>query len=483
MKKLTLLFTILVSCLAMQAKNLKALFDYKTFYAPGQGSYIETYLSVKGSSVHYRQNESGTFEAAIEVGIIIKEGDVIKYTDKYNLVGPALKDTLRPLDFMDNKRVQLSNGDYTLELTLVDKNGSGKVFNLSQPVKTNYSNDKVAVSGIELASSFSKSERLDNMLTKNGFEIIPQVDNYYPESLDNLKFYAEIYNTNKIANTDAILIQYYFQNFESGKMLDNYGTAQRKNVKEVIPILSEISIKDLPSGNYELVLEVKDKSNTLLASNKVLVQRHSSVNSNSYANTYTANTFVQAYTDKNVLAEDIASLYPLSNAQQSAFINNQLKGADLEMMKTFFLDFWQKQDPLEPQKAWLDYKAKVDAVQKKYGTNTFKGYNTDMGRVYLSYGPPNSISKGEFEPNTYPYEIWHYNKIKTQSNKQFVFYNTDLLVKNYKLLHSDMTGEVYQPSWELIIHKMIPSTSIDDEGKDIKDTYSGDKSQNNYNTK
>ncbi len=483
MKKLTLLFAIWLSCHTVQAKNLKALFDYKTFYAPGQGSYIETYLSVNGASVNYRQNESGTFEAAIEVGITIKEGDVIKYTDKYNLVGPAMKDTLMPMDFMDYKRIQLANGDYTLELALLDKNGTGKVFNLSQPVKTNYLTDKVSVSDIALAGSFSKSERSDNILTKNGYEIIPQVDNYYPESVNNLKFYAEIYNTNKISNSDAILIQYYFQNTESGKMLDNYGTAQRKNVKEVIPILSEISIKDLPSGNYTLVIEVKDKSNTLLASNKTSIQRNSSIK-NSYLNTYTANTFVQSYTDKNILAEDIACLYPISNAQQSQFINNQLKAADLEMMKSFFLDFWQKQNPLEPQKAWMEYKANVDAVQKKYGTRVVKGYNTDMGRVYLTYGSPSTMNKSDFDPNTYPYEIWNYNKIKNFSNKQFIFYNPDLIGKNYTLLHSDMTGEVNDPAWNLKLHsRTIPSTNIDDTGDDIKNTYSGDKTENNVKNK
>ena len=59
-----------------------------------------------------------------------------------------------------------------------------------------------------------------------------------------------------------------------------------------------------------------------------------------------------------------------------------------------------------------------------------------------------------------------------------------MLRKNFTLLHSDMTGEVNDPAWNLKLHsRIIPSTNIDDTGKDIKNTYSGDKSENNFNNK
>ena len=39
----------------------------------------------------------------------------------------------------------------------------------------------------------------------------------------------------------------------------------------------------------------------------------------------------------------------------------------------------------------------------------------------MQYGPPNSRNKVDNAASTYPYEIWHYYKLKNQSNKKFVF--------------------------------------------------------------
>lgn len=124
-------------------------------------------------------------------------------------------------------------------------------------------------------------------------------------------------------------------------------------------------------------------------------------------------------------------------------------------------------------------------IQKKYGTRALKGYNTDMGRVYLQYGAPSSINKSDFEPNAYPYEMWHYDKIKNQTNKMFVFYSKDMLSRNYTLLHSDMPGEPNEPAWNIILRQKsaINAKDIDDTGKDLKGVYSGDRTYDNYNDK
>ncbi len=59
----------------------------------------------------------------------------------------------------------------------------------------------------------------------------------------------------------------------------------------------------------------------------------------------------------------------------------------------------------------------------------------------------------ETSPSEYPYEIWTYNKIGVFSNRRFVFYNPDLVNRAYRLLHSDMVGELKNPSWPQILSK------------------------------
>ena len=46
-----------------------------------------------------------------------------------------------------------------------------------------------------------------------------------------------------------------------------------------------------------------------------------------------------------------------------------------------------------------------------------------------------------------------YNKIGAFSNKRFVFYNPDLVNNAYRLLHSDMLGELKNPAWQQILVK------------------------------
>lgn len=483
MKRL-LLFLALGSIAALtQAKTIKALFDYKSFYAPGQGSYLEWYLSVKGNSVNYKMSESGNYEAAVAVAFKITQNDKIVAQDSYNLISPLTKDTLLVSDFIDNKRLQLPNGKYNIELSVKDNVADTKTFTINQGFELAFEPGKTSVSDIELVQHYSKNETGNNTLVKNGFEIIPRVDNFYQTNEERLIYYAEAYFTNSLTD-DAVAVYSYLQNAESGSTIMDYGTVQRKKTSEVIPLLSEINIANLGSGNYNLIVEVKDKNNQSLALSKIFFQRQSVVKDNFVLNNDVSSTFVATMNDKNVLAENIACLQPISNAQQSEWIGNQLKAANIDMMKNFFYDFWQRREPVDPQKAWNDYKAHVDAVQQKFGSRALKGYNTDMGRVYLAYGAPSTINKGEYEPNTYPYEIWRYDKINNHTNKTFVFYSKDLLARNFTLLHSDMPGEPYEAAWNMILHdRSIKAKNIDDTGKDLKGVYSGDRTNDNFNAK
>ena len=104
-----------------------------------------------------------------------------------------------------------------------------------------------------------------------------------------------------------------------------------------------------------------------------------------------------------------------------------------------------------------------------------RGYETDRGRVYLQYGAPDQRSKVESSPNTYPYEVWQYYKLKDQSNRKFLFYNQDLVTNNYTLLHSDAKGELYDAGWSMKLHKRTIQSNNMDITKPGIDTF-GDES-------
>lgn len=139
-----------------------------------------------------------------------------------------------------------------------------------------------------------------------------------------------------------------------------------------------------------------------------------------------------------------------------------MKNVPIERLQKFFYSFWAKRSPTDPQGAWEAYHKKVQYVQAHYGSPVIQGFRTDRGRVYLKYGEPTSVTEVPFDPQSYPYEIWHYYVIGEQTNVKFIFYNRDLISNNYELLHSDMIGETYDPAWQMrLVKRLDPSANPD----------------------
>jgi GWxTD domain-containing protein len=211
------------------------------------------------------------------------------------------------------------------------------------------------------------------------------------------------------------------------------------------------------------VIEVRNKLNELVAQKKVFFQRTNNKmkkEEGDISSISVENTFVAAISNKDSLKELIRSLRPIASESEKHFLDNQLKAADEKLMQRFLYNFWQSRSPLNPEEAFKRYNLDVKAVNAKFGTLVYKGYETDRGRVYLQYGPPDKREESPSEPNAYPYEIWFYYTLEDksklnpiQTNKRFIFYNPDLATNNYVLLHSDALGEIKESRWEMKLHK------------------------------
>ena len=59
----------------------------------------------------------------------------------------------------------------------------------------------MSFSDIELLHSYEKSTN-ENVLVKNGYNLVPYVFNYFSESSYELSFYAELYNSEEIIGDD-----------------------------------------------------------------------------------------------------------------------------------------------------------------------------------------------------------------------------------------------------------------------------------------
>jgi GWxTD domain-containing protein len=482
MKKLFTLLFISLSAIQFSQAQLSAFMAFSSFDQPEGTPYLETYLKVLGGSSKLVALPSGKLQSKIEVKWIFKSGDKIVHFEKYNLLSPEVSpyDSLIP-DFINQQRINLPNGIYNVELTLKDFNFPEKELNVSKEIKINFNKEKVMISDIELLESFSQTTT-PNIYSKNGYDLIPYADNYYATQLDKIRFYAEIYNT-QITNNDPFIVRYYVSNSNNDKIIEDLLIMKKQNAQKVNVVLAEFPIENLPSGNYDINIEVINKENKLLAFTHTFFQRSNSVRKpiadRNLDELDITNTFVSNITNPDTLVYLIDVLYPISSQGEYQIAENQMALRDMKSMQKYIYYFWSKRNPADPQRSWEEYMLEVYKVNNSYGALNKYGYETDRGRVYLQYGPPSSTTEIHDDPESYPYEIWHYYKLENQTNRKFVFYCPELVTRNYKILHSDAKGEIDNPKWELDLHSRGQQYGPDIDRENSMDIY-GSQTKDNF---
>lgn len=474
MKKIIMslmLCLVLPFTLTAQNKAVQSFLSSTTYNVPSGTPFIENAMAFDCSSVIYHEFEPGKFKATVEIQTIFKQGDKICNYSKVALDSPVTVDTATIIGaFVDQQRFSLPNGEYTMEITVKDLNDPKQTpYSSTQTVEINYPTDVPAVSDILLVESYSKAS-VNSEFTKSGYDLIPRVSSCYLANASNLVFYAELYNSDKYySDGGQYLVNYYIQSYESTVKMKDFNFVKRMDVSNANILLNTMNIQGLPTGNYYLVVEMRDRNNNLLASNSVFFQRYNpgcEINLEDISATNIYNTFVSEITNLDTLREYLRCLNPRCSEPERDYVNNLVLTDDKETMQQFLYNFWATRSPLNPKEAWQEYYAQVKLVNASYSTRTKKGYMSDRGYVYLRYGTPDKICEEPFEPGAYPYEIWHYYAVAGQRNKHCVFMSQDMVTNDYALIHSDINGEVNNPRWQVMIYSRFYGSG----GNDVDQT-------------
>jgi len=440
-----------------------AYYNACVFNTPSNQAYIETYLTIHGASLFAKQ-EYGISKNSVSVAVmILKDSSIIK-ANKYNLNGPDFKTGTAPPSFIDNQRYALPEGDYSIEITISDNYSIRKKdLTIIDSIHVHFSDTRIQLSDIQALESYTKTET-PGPLSKSGFDLVPYLVNYYPESSAQLSFYVEGYNLSKeLGEKTPFIFYYYLETADNKTKLEAYGSFKKQAASQVNPILAKMDISKLGTGNYNLVVEIKDAENKVRAQKKYYFQRYNRlvdiVSLQKLSQLELEAQFFGHVKDLDTLKMFVECLWPIANGLDKERIINQSLTKDEEMMKKFVIDFWQRRaaDTASPLKMWGEYYKNVQTVMALFKCGKQKGYYTERGRVYLQYGAPSQRAMETNEHNTFPYEIWQYYRTVDQtngqffSNRKFVFVNKMLGDDCYNLVHSDMRGELYNPRWQFEI--------------------------------
>ena len=507
MKKILTIMVLAALGMVVQAQGrMQAMFGYNTFYlAKTQTPYIETNLSFDAWTLQFEQLETGAWRATVEVTIVLRQGDSVCYFKKYDLNSPTVG-SLEELDFnfIDVQRFSTRNGVYTLEVTLRDKQSDASASVVSERVVINYDNTHPSLSSLQFISSAEPTER-ENILSRNGYDFEPYVSDYYPEQVGQLNYYYEIYNINAEVGRKAFLTMAYVEQQETGARFEGQRTVGRKYGAATVPVYGSLDISELPSGNYNLGVELRNSDNQLMLYKKMpFIRSNPGVKGKEISDF--ASTFAGAYNDEQQLDLYLEALYPIASEYEKEVAFDLITRPGIEEKQAFLYRFWQRRNQLSPEGAWLKYKERIDYVQATFSYPLTKGINTDRGRVYLQYGPPDyvrdeknfvsarhiatshtgtvetlqssSTSNEMFEKSAQghiyylPYQLWRYNKPEADDpNRVFLFWD-EHRSGYYKLLNSNARGEVQEPGWERrLSRQQLPEDVVGDVGEQFNRGY------------
>ncbi|MFC1620529.1 GWxTD domain-containing protein [Candidatus Neomarinimicrobiota bacterium] len=102
-----------------------------------------------------------------------------------------------------------------------------------------------------------------------------------------------------------------------------------------------------------------------------------------------------------------------------------------EVKRTKLLEFWAQLDPTPdtPKNEVMDEYYRRVAYSDAHFKSYQAGWETDLGMVYIIYGPPDDIERYPFELDSKPYQIWYYY----EQHWRFVFVDQNMF-GDYRLI-------------------------------------------------
>lgn len=464
-----------------QDKELRVYLNEAQFYSDEVGTYIEIQLNFTGYTLNYITEEGNMF-GQVEIVQTFTKGDSVYIADHYLLNSPFVVDSIVE-DFLDIQRYPLEPGVYDYMLIVGDVNSSNEALKATKKIEILDFSDKLSFSSFVPAELIVPNPKEFSIYTRYGYDVVPMLGNYYPTELENLLYYIELYHTNTIPNDSIFLVEQKLYSSHNQRLMDEYTLYYRYKSSDIQPISKVLDISMLPTGSYTLELSVLDRSETVLARTSFTFDRNNSdeVNEIAYNSVVLDPAFLESI-HQDSTDYYVASLIPISRQAEVKNILSLLKEKDNDKNIKYLQAFWLQINNKDPFGEWIRYKAQVQLVERLYSTNYQAGFETDRGRVYLQYGSPNSIIEEPSSPSEYPYEIWRYDRINQYSNRRFIFYNPTNLTGEYRLLHSDMIGELQNHRWQYVLNKRnTPGVNLDDPTGGAPDHFGGNSSRY-YNT-
>ncbi|GCD76982.1 hypothetical protein JCM31826_04640 [Thermaurantimonas aggregans] len=465
-----LIFSLLYS--VSFAGKLELKFAYYHFYHPETKIYTETHFNVNGNSVKAVKNSAGRYTGSVLITMSFYHDDKIIQGEKIRISLPETTDTsYYNRGFTAKSQFRLPTGRNLLKLDILDENNPSEKYHFEIPIEVPDPNAFKA-SDVILIAGMPEGENRE--FSKKDF--IPYISSstyLYDKNVNELLFYMEFYDLQSTDEKERpFFVNYFLESLMSPISLEKFAGRIKIRNEGVHPILGRLNITELPSGVYNLVIESINRKNEIYERKKVRFERISdyqpvSISLDMLENFSLDNSIIPVEILKDSVFDFLLYMLPIATYSEQKTIDRLLSENNKDIMMKYFNSFW-----INKQKSgitWEDYYNRVTTANKLYGTRLLKGYRTDRGRVYCLYGAPTIVESRKHEPNTYPYEIWQYDRLiplngtNPQTDRIFIFADREINTGTYRLIHSTAAGETFNERWQyLLMERDMWTPNVDD---------------------
>jgi GWxTD domain-containing protein len=460
MKKshIILLLLILLASRLLAAKQMRLNVDWAVFQLDQDSLLVEIYYGIPQADLQY-QYTNGQYSAFTLGRLQVYSGDLL--TNRFVWKNQDMVQDTSELsvgrNIIDRVGFPFAPGQYRCQFVLQDLNDPSKADSVSWNMSLSLpASDAPYLSDIEIASSImAGGDTARSPFYKNTLVVVPNPSLVFSGENPALFFYVEAYNLPNDQLREGYLVNYSVTDLQ-GKREVHF---PQKSIHKTRAVQRSVefgmlNVGKLKSGAYLLKVNIETPLHTSIAeqSRKFFVYQKSDLTAGTEqvgaANTPLARV-VQELDSTQVEQEFLMVSYLMDRDEKKVW--SQVR--TVLGKRKFLSQFWLSKNPapdLDASAYRQEFLTRAKYANLNFRMMTKAGWTTDRGRVYMVYGAPSDVERHPNEPNFYPFEIWHYNEL--QNGVIFVFADFDGH-GNYRLLHSNLLGELQDPNYMSSIEK------------------------------
>jgi len=393
---------------------------------------------------------SGNIIFELKVDSIDKEILNEKWESPFSVEQKQVNDI--PQDFYGLQRFFFSAGEYQATLTATDVNANRQWQNTFSIIIKKIDANKLELSTIQIANNIiHKSKTKGNeaeLFYKNQYYVYPNPQCEISADILTLHIYSEIYNA---IQGDSLEVKYEIRNAKN--IIESEYRRYKPCVSGAMVETISYPIDALPSGVYTLILQVIGKKDTIIEKKIFYVINH---NIELEERTYYTEDEQFDLSEFATMSEEKVKL-EFAQFEVLATRNEIVlwkKLTELKAKQRFLFQFWYMRNSNIGDNfndKLLEYRDRLKYVNTYFSyTGKENGWNTDRGKIYIKFGPPDNKEEIPMTSDQYPYHIWSYHSI--EGGATFVF--ADMLgLDNYRLIHSTHSGYLTNANWQNTVNK------------------------------